>query len=106
MVCLRYLVFRRILERYTHVFMGIPEMCTLRYAHYRALLPPGQICTSAKNSLPMRIFCWRYSDGKFEEGRADEAQYRQRSRRRRFNASSRGMPVLGQNEKIALLKLK
>ena len=47
-VCLRSLVFRRVLERYIYVLMGIPEMCTLRYAHCKALLPPRRKCTSAK----------------------------------------------------------
>ena len=38
-VCLRSLVFRRVLERYTHVYMAIPEMCISRYTHCRALQP-------------------------------------------------------------------
>ena len=86
LVCLRYLGFRRVLEMYTPVYIGKPEMCTSRYTHCRALLPPRQKCTPAKTLCRRGFFCWRYPDGQFEEGRADEALCRQRGRWRRSNA--------------------
>ena len=49
LVCLRSLVFRRVLERYTHVYMSIPDMYTSRYTNCRALLPPRRMYTPAKH---------------------------------------------------------
>ena len=45
LVCLRSLVLRRVLESYTHVYMGIPEICTSRYTNCQALLSPRRKCS-------------------------------------------------------------
>ena len=76
----RSLVFRRVFERYTYVYMGIPEMCTLRYMHCQTLLVQRREYTPAKTVRRWGFFFWRYSDGQFENGRADEVRCRRRVR--------------------------